>query len=180
VVSGELLPLPGLVRDVDSATLEDVSGCALEFTVPGKPRGWKRPRIQRRNGSIHTLNDDTHVEQEERVRQAAELAQGGPLGAWVRIEGPVRLEVATWHARPKRLRRRQDHGSSALAYTGKPDADNLGKLIMDGCTRAGTWRDDTLVADLTVRRRYLPLDVHGDEVGIERTVISVWSMGGAP
>lgn len=181
-IDGPTLPLPGLrPRDPDEVLDDElVGGCTLELVVPGKPYGARRPNVVRRGDRHFAVNPDSHVEHEERIRIAAEAAQGGPLGAWVTIEGPVRVQIETWHHRPARLKRAADRGAylrtgSSTAYTGKPDADNVAKLVMDALTRAGTWRDDTQVSDLSVRRRYLDLGLDGVEIGIERTEVRVYA-----
>jgi Holliday junction resolvase RusA-like endonuclease len=40
-----------------------------------------------------------------------------------------------------------------VAHVGKPDVDNLAKLILDQVTRSGNvWRDDSQVVSLTVHK----------------------------
>lgn len=185
-VRGEAVSLP-FARPTDAIVEPEeldeqvVGGCALEVVVVGKPRGAKRPHVtrNRHTGDVLVLTADSHVEHEERIRMAAELAQGGPLGAWQPLEGIVAVELTAWFTRPGKLRRVKDRGSPPMPYRGKPDADNIGKLAMDALTRAGTYRDDTQVADLVVRRRYLALDLEGNDVGLERTEIRVLHLGGA-
>lgn len=42
-----------------------------------------------------------------------------------------------------------------LWHTGKPDADNLAKAVLDALTQLGAfWRDDSQVARLAVRKGY--------------------------
>ena len=43
--------------------------------------------------------------------------------------------------------------SAPVAHAGKPDVDNLAKLILDQITRSGNvWRDDSQVVSLTVHK----------------------------
>jgi Holliday junction resolvase RusA-like endonuclease len=43
--------------------------------------------------------------------------------------------------------------SAPVAHVGKPDVDNLAKLILDQITRSGNvWRDDSQVVSLTVHK----------------------------
>jgi Holliday junction resolvase RusA-like endonuclease len=56
-------------------------------------------------------------------------------------------------------------------YVGKPDADNVAKLVLDAIVRAGMLDDDTQVSDLHVSRRW------GTE---HSTDVSVWRVPGPP
>lgn len=141
----------------------------LEVTVPGTPQGARRIRafVRGKHAAVHP--DDKHVRAEAQLRVALAAAWNGrpPLDC------PVALEVVAYHARPERLRRRKDRGTGEALFIGKPDADNVAKLVMDAITKAGVWRDDTRVADLHVRRRYIALDADGNDLGVERVVIRV-------
>lgn len=149
-------------------------GDSLTFTVYGKPEGWARARVSTRGARPRIFNDPKTEAAEERVRAAAVRAvrdfdaSGRPL-AW---KCAVSVTIWAYFPRPMRLRRKKDRGTLAL-YTGKPDADNIAKAVLDGLTRAGIYHDDTQVADLTVRRRYLELDDEGQEVEVPRVVVTV-------
>jgi Holliday junction resolvase RusA-like endonuclease len=116
---------------------------------------------------VHLADD--HVEAERRITAYAVGAWGGrpPL------TGPVGVEVTTWHPRPLAARRKRDRCASPSLFVGKPDADNVAKLVLDALTRAGVWRDDTQVAGLVVWRWRLPLDERSEHVGQERTEVRV-------
>jgi Holliday junction resolvase RusA-like endonuclease len=143
----------------------------LEVTVPGPPQGARRIRafVRGKHAAVHP--DDKHVRAEAELRVAIAAAWNGRPA----LDCPVVLEVLAYHARPQRLRRRADRGTGEALFTGKPDADNVAKLVMDAITKAGVWRDDTRVADLLVRRRYIALDHDGNDLGVERVVIRVWT-----
>ena len=144
----------------------------VTFTVLGKPQGARRHRTGRRGGKVVTYHADDHVAAEASVAHQAWAAWGQRPA----LDEAVSVEIETWHARPADLRRRKDRGSGPLPFLGKPDADNVAKLVLDALTKAGVWRDDTRVSDLVVRRRYLPLDQDGHEVGEPRTSVVVeWS-----
>ncbi len=148
----------------------------MSLEVLGAPQGARRHRAAKRGAQVVTFHDDDHVAAEACIVREA-------LTAWNAIEfrppldEPVVVEIETHHARPKRLRRQMDRGTGALPYQGKPDADNVAKLVLDALTKARVWVDDTRVARLVVERLYLPFSAGGHEVGAPRTVVRVrrWS-----
>ncbi len=118
----------------------------LTVTIPGPARGKGRPRF----GNGRTYTDTATQNAEAWVRLCAE-----PVRPMVPLDGPlaVRIEVAvavpaSW----SRLRR-----AAALAGTtrptGKPDADNIAKLVLDPLNGL-LFRDDAQVVELTVVKRY--------------------------
>lgn len=159
----------------------------LVVTVIGAIKGAKRSRAVLRgcplkhrhegnalptqcNAVIGQYMPDDHEEAEARLTVAAR-------GSWVGmapLDVAVVVEVETWHDRPARLRRTKDRCSGVVPYVGKPDADNVAKLVLDAFSKAGVWSDDTRVSTLTVRRRYVPLDAAGLPIGVERTIVRVW------
>jgi Holliday junction resolvase RusA-like endonuclease len=141
----------------------------LHVVVHGTPKGAQRHRSFVRGGRVATHHAPDHIDAEERIRRVAAEAWAGQPPLDVAVE----LEVVTWHARPARLRRKKDAGDIARPYTAKPDADNVAKLVMDALTKAAIWTDDTRVADLVVRRRYLPLDSQALPIGGECVEIVV-------
>ena len=77
--------------------------------------------------------------------QAGELRPPGGGGRPERpLEGPVRLVVKWCFPRGR-------HGDGEYR-AGKPDVDNLQKLLQDCMTAAGFWRDDAQVASLTAEK----------------------------
>jgi Holliday junction resolvase RusA-like endonuclease len=144
----------------------------LDLVVHGPPKGAQRHRSFVRGGRVATHHAPDHLDAEERIRRAAVDAWVGPP-----LDVPVRLEVETWHRRPDRMRRKKDANDQARPFVGKPDADNVAKLVMDALTKAGVWVDDTRVAELVVRRRYLPLDGASLPIGVECTRVVVVVLG---
>lgn len=144
---------------------------SLTFVVPGPPRGAQRHRVGQGRRMYHTAE---HMQAEAQITALACVAQAksGGLRRWM-LDGPVQLTLTAWFRRPERLRRKKDRGNELLRYTGKPDADNLSKVYMDALTKAGVWTDDTMVAELIVRRWYLPLDAAGQDVGDERVEVDI-------
>jgi Holliday junction resolvase RusA-like endonuclease len=57
--------------------------------------------------------------------------------------------------------------SAPVAHVGKPDVDNLAKLILDQITRSGNvWRDDSQVVSLTVHKFWAVANEQGCSVSI--------------
>jgi Holliday junction resolvase RusA-like endonuclease len=140
----------------------------LIFEVPGPPHGKGRPRAARFAGGVRLYTDAATVAFEDRVALHATQAAG-----IVRpIEGPVRVEVCAYRARPKAPGVSHEARSGlmlggARACSTKPDADNIAKSVLDGCSLAGLWRDDCQVVDLYVRTLW------AREGELPRTVVTV-------
>lgn len=134
----------------------------LSFVVLGAPQGARRHRVDTRSGRVRTYHGDDHEAAEAAVVRAAAAAM--VANGWVeRYDGPVSVGITTTHRRPKRLCRKMDRATGLRPYVGKPDADNIAKLILDGITKAGVWTDDTRVASLVVTRWYARLHLDGSQ-----------------
>lgn len=132
---------------------------SLTFLVPGPPQGARRHRMARRGAGLRAYHGEEQTTAEAAVTHAARQAMA--LEGWTTTSAPVLVEILSEHHRPGRLCRKMDRGGPCLPFAAKPDADNVAKLVMDGCTKAGVWTDDTVVSDLVVRRRYVALDSDG-------------------
>ena len=123
----------------------------ITFTVPGVPQGKGRPRVGTISGRARVFTPAKTVAYEGLIAHAAQQAMAGrPL-----LDGPVACAVhidcavpASW----SRKKQRQALAAEILPTT-KPDADNVVKAIFDGLNNV-LWRDDVLVVDLAVRKRY--------------------------
>lgn len=67
------------------------------------------------------------------------------VGVNVFMDCPV---PASWSQKKQRMAL-----AGEVLPTSKPDADNVVKALFDGCN-GSLWRDDVLVVDLRVRKRY--------------------------
>lgn len=113
------------------------------FTAHTEPRGSTRPRF----GNGRAFKNPVAVQTQATIAAAAGTAfEGVPL-----IDEPVRLVVRAYQQRPRRLMRRRDP-DGPLPWATTPDADNVAKHVMDGLK--AFWRDDALVVDLHVSKRY--------------------------
>lgn len=117
------------------------------FTIPGPMRGKQRPRSTRQ-GRIYTPAETVNAE--AWVRQCAVAACGQPV-----LPGPVELHMyvripvpASWSKKKR---------AAALAWelfpTGKPDLDNVAKLLADALNGI-LWRDDSQIVRMVLSKRY--------------------------
>ncbi|MCE2563360.1 RusA family crossover junction endodeoxyribonuclease [Komagataeibacter sp. FNDCF1] len=132
---------------------------AITFTVPGPLRGKGRPRF----GNGRTFTDSKTMTAEAFVRSCAALAC--PLAP---IDGPVSLDIRITRGIPKSWpnKRRQAALQGRLHATGKPDLDNVVKLVGDALNGI-IWRDDSQITSVTCSRHF------GE---VEQSVISIQSL----
>lgn len=137
----------------------------VSFTIPGRIRGKGRPRVTMRDGSRfpHVYTDQETVACETLVRNSAHEA----MGEWPPFEGPVKLSIAIFQLIPPSWSKKKT--AAAIYLTGKPDVDNVVKLIGDGMNGI-VWRDDSQISDLHVTRRYLQSGQERVEITIEELV----------
>ena len=120
----------------------------ITFSVPFV-KGKERPRFTARG---RTYTPAATVQAEGIIWQAYVAACGGTP---IRAPGGVEVSVAVWctapvpKSTPKRV--------GWLAYTRKPDVDNVLKLVLDALNpskggRGGAWADDAQVTDAHVRK----------------------------
>ena len=124
---------------------------SITFTVPGVPQGKGRPRVGTISGRARVFTPAKTVAYENLIAHAAQQAMAGrPL-----IDGPVSCAIAIDAPIPASWSKRKQAQALAgeLMPTTKPDADNVVKAIFDGLNNV-LWRDDVLVVELAVRKRY--------------------------
>jgi Holliday junction resolvase RusA-like endonuclease len=123
----------------------------IRFTVPGQPQGKGRPRVGKIGTHARLFTPAKTVQYEGLVAHAAQVAMAGrPLlqsavGCNVFIDCQV---PASWSQKKQRMAL-----AGEVLPESKPDADNVVKAIFDGLNGV-LWRDDVLVVDLRVRKRY--------------------------
>lgn len=123
----------------------------VHFTVPGAPQGKGRPRISKVGQHARMFTPATTVAYEGLIAHAAQQAMAGapmldmPVSCRISITAPV---PASWSKR-----RQAAALAGAVMPTTKPDVDNVVKAVLDGLNGV-LWRDDVLVVDLAVRKRY--------------------------
>lgn len=124
---------------------------AIEFLVPGEPKGKGRPRAAKTPRGVRMYTPAATKTYEQAVKAAAEPAMAGrapltgPLELTLRVVMPV---PASWS------RKRKAAALAGLELPAKkPDLDNILKAICDGLNGTA-WTDDALVVDAIARKRY--------------------------
>jgi crossover junction endodeoxyribonuclease RusA len=126
----------------------------IEFWVAGIPKGQPRPKAFVRGGHAAVYDPGTAEGWKGQIALAArELKPESPL------VDPISLRLTFSFPRPKSHYRGGKPASGLKAnaparHTGKPDADNAAKAVMDCLTVLGFWKDDAQVSHLTVRKNY--------------------------
>lgn len=132
----------------------------ITFDIPGKPasQGSKRWIGKR-------MIEDSKRSRPYRALVTDRAIEAAEQSAWERIEDmPVAVIILIMKRRPNLHYvagnpARGIRGNAPLtAAPGVPDVDKAARLILDGITDAGLWRDDRLVSDLTVHRRWADVD----------------------
>jgi len=123
----------------------------IAFHVPGAPQGKGRAKIVKIGGFSRMATPKKTAAYEGLVAHAAMAAMAGaPL-----FEGPVGCELTIHCAVPPSWSGKKQRSAlaSEILPTSKPDIDNVVKAIFDGCNGV-LWRDDVLVVEVSVRKRY--------------------------
>ncbi|EOU1600911.1 RusA family crossover junction endodeoxyribonuclease [Clostridium perfringens] len=117
--------------------------------VTGKIRGKARPRICR--GHAFTPKDT--VQYEKLVRECYKQQDGRYL------EGSIKALIIAYYKIPKSYskKRVQAIKDGLEKPTKKPDADNIGKIILDSLNGVA-YKDDSQIIELGVIKRYTEED----------------------
>lgn len=120
----------------------------LAFTVPGQPQGKGRPRSTK--AGRHYTPARTVAYEATVALFAAQAMRSAPL-----LQAPIALEIDAYSMIPASWskKRRHDALTGRNRPTSKPDWDNIGKAISDGCNGV-VWVDDSQVVDARVRLFY--------------------------
>lgn len=117
---------------------------SLSFQVIGVALPAPRPSV----GRTGVYMDRRSEHWKFQVRDSAVEAM--QEGAWPRERrGPVEVWM-----RFVMVRRDSRTGASGLPHDCRPDLDNLVKLVMDGMTRAGVYKDDGAVVRIVASKRW--------------------------
>ena len=126
----------------------------ITFTIPGKPCAWQRARS---NGKIRF---DSATQKQNKANLA--YFAGEAMGNTPPLDAPLSVRIVAIWPWPKSLsakKRLTHHGF----FTGRPDGDNVMKLVGDALNDI-VWRDDSQIVEHHVTK------VYGDK---PRTIISV-------
>jgi Holliday junction resolvase RusA-like endonuclease len=122
----------------------------IHFRVEGRPRGKGRPRFNRKTGTAITPKGT--AEAERAVAKACRLAMGSaPI-----MTGTVELTIEAVFRVPSSWpnARRAAALAGEIEYTGKPDRDNIEKLVMDALNDVAYIDDAQVNRGPPVVRRY--------------------------
>jgi Holliday junction resolvase RusA-like endonuclease len=128
----------------------------LAFTITGDPKGQPRPRaFARKMGNVHVARFyDSDVADEWKRAVQIVVLDASIVHKWPLTLGPVAISLCFSLPRPKsHFGAKGLKPSAPVHHSGKPDADNLAKLVMDQITKSGRiWRDDSQVVSLRVEK----------------------------
>lgn len=127
----------------------------FEFFASGEPKGQPRARAVIRGTRAGVFDPGTADGWKACVKLAAKEA--GLVGA--KLAGPLSLRLQFRFPRAAGHYKANNRSNPLKAdapnfKTGKPDADNAAKAVMDALTDIGAWHDDAQVVRLTVRKEY--------------------------
>ena len=120
---------------------------SFTLQIPGPPVAQPRHRISTRGGFATAYlpkDHPVHV-----FKQSIWLHAAG-RGLFT---GPVEVSIVAWFPMPSSwsMKKRRQH--DLRWHTQKPDADNVGKAVLDALKEH--WTDDCQVAILTVQKRWI-------------------------
>jgi len=126
------------------------------YTIGLVPRGASRPRAARGGGRVY-MPPEHRAWMDAAVTMLREQRQGEA------IAGPVAVEIVAIWPLPKtrpawcdRERWKQREETLGIPYATKPDADNVGKIVLDALVEAGILEDDRFVVELNISKRAIP------------------------
>lgn len=122
----------------------------VTFYVNGKPTGKARPRFTK---SGHTYTPAATKTYEAQVAKAYREAAGD-----LYFHAPIFVRIEANYAIPKTWSKAKQEEAYKLT-PGKPDADNIAKIILDALNGVA-YDDDVEVTRLLVTRRYTPGPAH--------------------
>lgn len=123
----------------------------IEFIVPGKPQAKARPRFS--GGHAYTPSKTTAYEAAVAwaYKSAAAKANKQPYAGDVPLRLTVIAHMPIPSSRPKYQRTAMADGS--IMPTGRPDWDNIGKIISDALNGIA-YKDDAQIVDARVIKVY--------------------------
>ena len=122
----------------------------IEIPIAPIPKG--RPRIGKGAGGRPVAFTPSRT----RAAEADVLALVSPHAPAEPLLGPIELDIVFSLPIPRSWPAwRREAAALGIVYPiGRPDLDNLEKLLEDALTRAGFWRDDSQIIGVRTRKRY--------------------------
>jgi Holliday junction resolvase RusA-like endonuclease len=134
----------------------------VTIRLDGPPRGKGRPRFGRRGSFVAVWTDKKTLSYEEGLSEAGVIAMKGspPRLAALSVRIDAGMPVPASWSQKKRLAAL----SGDLSPIGKPDFDNISKIVGDALNKI-VWKDDSQIIVCAFRKFY------SDEPGL---TIMVW------
>lgn len=119
----------------------------LNFSILGEPRGKGRPQFHRKSGRVYTPAETAAQEEWVRATFKQKFPRHRPF------TGPVMVRMTAVFPIPKGFNQAQRAaaGEGRLYFTGKPDKDNIEKLVYDALNGVA-WVDDGQVQGGCIKR----------------------------
>lgn len=119
----------------------------ISFAVPGSIVPWARPRLGEHKIPFTPKRQRDYAATLKSF--GADAMEGRPP-----FQGAIEVKMLAIYPIPMSWPKRRQ--AAALWHTGKPDADNIGKIAKDALKNV-VWRDDAQVASLHVWKKYGPI-----------------------
>lgn len=126
----------------------------ITFFAPGIPKGQPRPKAFSRGGFASVYDPGTAENWKSCIATAIK-----PHLPETPYDSPCCVAIEFLMPRPKghfktgkQAGQRKD--TAPVLFLGKPDCDNLAKAVLDALTNIGLWRDDSIVWNLVVTKKY--------------------------
>lgn len=137
-------------RDM-SRNVTPVTPVTVEFTIPGDVVPWAR-------AGSHGKIRFTPKKQSDYMA-AVKLIGSAAMKGKPPLEGPIMLDLTATYPWPASMSQKKRTNPAAQWRTGRPDLDNIGKLIGDALNRIA-WVDDSQIACSMLRK------VYGEQPGL--------------
>lgn len=123
----------------------------VTITIPGAPHGKGRARFSRKAGVAFTPAKTRNAEAYVRLLAAQEMAGQPP------ISGPVEMTLRAVLAIPQSWSKKKQAAAltGEVRPTGRPDLDNIEKMVSDGLNTV-VFGDDSQIVRKTSEKMYGP------------------------
>lgn len=133
----------------------------IRLLIPGQPCAKQRPR----HGKGYTYTPEKTVNYETFVKELYIIGNYGK-----QLEGALEMTVRAYFKIPKSASNKKAYemGCGSIRPTGKPDWDNIGKILSDALNGLA-YRDDSQIVRATVEKWYSldpRVEVEIQEIGV--------------
>lgn len=120
----------------------------LVVVIPGEPKAQGRGRAVRFGSSVRVIDPESSRSWKGVAAVFMQQARNA-AGVFAPLDVALVVEVDAYWPRPKSLKKSAPTGD--LPRTSRPDADNVGKAVLDAGNGV-LWSDDSLVTRLVVNK----------------------------